>query len=341
MNRVSYIIGNAGDINFVIDNQSHTIAVDHVNYQEILDRLVEEKYDGIVELLDIASSITLASEGAVTVLDGCVCYNGNEVINPLTDRILRFVKEGLPFKPMTRFLENLMENPSRTSIQELYLFLEEATLPITEDGCFLAYRKVDNEYMSYHPNPDGTKNSNKIGEVIEQKRNEVDDIRDNLCSNGLHFCSMSYLPKYHGGSGRVMIVKINPSEVVSIPSDYNNAKGRCCKYEVVGEHTEPEKESTDYTTSAVVDAGGGELECSDCGCELDECVCDLCPDCGYHTDDCECEETCPDCFQLLDDCECDALAQKEESKDSTLGQKPNGQNFHNLRDAMGRFFKKS
>ena len=30
-----------------------------------------------------------------------------------------------------------------------------------------------------------------------------------------------------------MILKINPRDVVSIPVDYNNTKGRACKYEVV------------------------------------------------------------------------------------------------------------
>jgi hypothetical protein len=33
-----------------------------------------------------------------------------------------------------------------------------------------------------------------------------------------------------------MILKINPRDVVSIPSDYENTKGRTCKYEVIGEH---------------------------------------------------------------------------------------------------------
>jgi hypothetical protein len=32
-----------------------------------------------------------------------------------------------------------------------------------------------------------------------------------------------------------MIVKINPADVVSIPADYDNAKGRCWRYEVIGE----------------------------------------------------------------------------------------------------------
>ena len=32
-----------------------------------------------------------------------------------------------------------------------------------------------------------------------------------------------------------MILKINPADVVSIPTDYNASKGRACRYEVIGE----------------------------------------------------------------------------------------------------------
>jgi hypothetical protein len=32
-----------------------------------------------------------------------------------------------------------------------------------------------------------------------------------------------------------MILKINPADVVSIPTDYNGSKGRCMKYEVIAE----------------------------------------------------------------------------------------------------------
>jgi hypothetical protein len=32
-----------------------------------------------------------------------------------------------------------------------------------------------------------------------------------------------------------VIVKINPRDVVSIPTDYNDSKGRACRYEVVDE----------------------------------------------------------------------------------------------------------
>jgi hypothetical protein len=75
--------------------------------------------------------------------------------------------------------------------------------------------------------------NNSVGEIVEMERNEVDDNKDRTCSTGLHFCSQDYLN--HFGGERVVIVKINPRDVVSIPSDYNDSKGRACRYEVVGE----------------------------------------------------------------------------------------------------------
>ena len=37
------------------------------------------------------------------------------------------------------------------------------------------------------------------------------------------------------GGERILVLKINPRDVVAIPSDYNNSKGRTCRYEVVDE----------------------------------------------------------------------------------------------------------
>jgi hypothetical protein len=73
-----------------------------------------------------------------------------------------------------------------------------------------------------------------VGTTPEMPRNEVNDDKDQTCSDGLHFCSQGYLG-FYGAGGRTMILKVNPRDVVSIPSDYDNAKGRACKYEVIGE----------------------------------------------------------------------------------------------------------
>jgi len=147
----------------------------------------------------------------------------------LAVRMITMLQEGFPIEPMVLFMENLMQNTSRRSVTELYGFLEKCNLPITPDGCFLAYKKVRDDYKDCHS---GTMN-NSVGQVVEMERNTVDDDKDRTCSSGLHFCSQSYLA--HFGGERTVIVKINPRDVVSIPSDYNDAKGRACRYEVIGE----------------------------------------------------------------------------------------------------------
>jgi hypothetical protein len=140
-------------------------------------------------------------------------------------------------------MHNLMANPSARAVSELYGFLEKGGMPITPDGYFLAYKKVRANYKDCHS---GTMD-NSVGKVVQMERNAVNDDKDITCSHGLHFCSRSYLD--HFGGDRIVIVKINPADVVSIPSDYNDAKGRACRYEVIGELagetvTAPEKAFT-------------------------------------------------------------------------------------------------
>jgi hypothetical protein len=52
----------------------------------------------------------------------------------------------------------------------------------------------------------------------------------------------------HFGGERIMIVKINPRDVVSIPSDYNDTKGRACRYEVIGELNKEEAPEDAFTS---------------------------------------------------------------------------------------------
>jgi hypothetical protein len=71
-------------------------------------------------------------------------------------------------------------------------------------------------------------------------RNKVDEDKDRTCSHGLHFCSHGYLSNFSGE--KVVVLKVNPRDVVAIPADYNNTKGRACRYEVVGELSPAEVE---------------------------------------------------------------------------------------------------
>ena len=243
-------IYQGNSLTIVIEGKQHTINRDtHPNFAKIIDAIRANDWDSVPNLVDMTRVIAdyASANGDIEVKDGDVFYQGRPFANAITDRLLTMLEEDFPVEPLCNFLSNLKDNPSKRAVDELYLFLENNSLPLTPDGHFLAYKKVRDDYKDIHS---GTFD-NSVGQICEMPRNEVNEDRDQTCSDGLHFCSLEYLPNFGSSTGNhVMIVKINPADVVSIPSDYNNAKGRACRYEVIGEiGNDSDEVSTAFTTS--------------------------------------------------------------------------------------------
>jgi hypothetical protein len=251
MSNMIYVPGEV--LTVVVENQPYTVQSSHPNFGACVVAAKEGRFEDIPTLVNIARSVAVFSEGKIEVdeQNGLVLYNGDELHNYACSRLIDMMYEGFNVEPMVNFLQNLLQNPSKRAIDELYKFLEVGKMPITPDGCFLAYKRVNDNYTSVH---DG-KTKNDIGLVVEMPRNAVDDNSNRTCSYGLHFCSHAYLSHFSGA--RVVILKINPRDVVSIPADYNDTKGRACRYEVVGELTPEEvQKALDggvWTTSVVAD----------------------------------------------------------------------------------------
>jgi hypothetical protein len=202
---------------------------DHVNWAAAVAAVKAEEFESLEDLFDIAKAVPNYSNGSITVEHGMVYHQGEEIHNHVVERLLHFMKEGLPYQPLVRFLDKLMENPSRRAINELYSFLEHKNMPLTPDGNFLAYKSVNNEFRDWH-----TGNySNKVGDVQEMKRSSVCDDVDQGCSAGFHAGSVEYARGF-GSGGNLMIVEINPADVVSVPKCSDCQKLRTSKYKVVG-----------------------------------------------------------------------------------------------------------
>lgn len=219
-------------VSFVIDNVPYDCDSTHPNYSSIMLAAQEERWADIPNLINIKNALIRycgSSGDNIEVFDGYLTYNGNPVHNTLTERIIEMMGNGFNIDPMLRFMANLYQNPSDVAIAELYDFIERARLPITTDGHFIAYKRVRDNYMSVHDN----KTPNAIGTTLKMDRDQCDPNRNNHCSTGFHFCSYNYLGSFAGD--RVVLLKINPRDVVSIPNDYDFAKGRACQYTVVGE----------------------------------------------------------------------------------------------------------
>ncbi|GHU58142.1 hypothetical protein FACS189444_1350 [Spirochaetia bacterium] len=134
---------------------------------------------------------------------------------------------------LVAFFQKLYNNPLHDSILDLYRFLESSKLPILPDGDFLAYKVVASNYRDLHSG----KFDNTPGKPVEMNRQGVNPNREVTCSTGLHVCSPSYLSTMYSSTNRIVIVKVSPTDVVSVPLDYHNSKVRCCKYYVLDEIT--------------------------------------------------------------------------------------------------------
>jgi len=252
-----YIIQN-DNITVVVDNKPYTVNESHVGYKKLLNAIKQEDWDTVQAVVDPKKVVLDYGEGNFSIQGEVFYWQQYRIDTSLTKRIIAMIADDFPVHPLLNFMSNLMDNPSKQAVEELYTFLNCNSLPITPDGCFLAYKRVRGNYRDvysdtvtnkpavYHTDEDREElkqymSTNPEVEVqvvdnetvVSMLRNRVDDIRDNHCSTGLHFCSREYL-NYFGGE-RIVIVKINPRDVVSIPTDYNYAKGRTCRYTVVDE----------------------------------------------------------------------------------------------------------
>lgn len=227
-------------LNIFIGGKARVIDKTHINYEAIVERLKKKPSNvdrvhlsawlrELINLIDVRTFIAEVTEGRVQIGEGKVYVAGQEAHGEIVKRLLTFFKEGFDIKPLCRFLDKLHDNPTEDVKKDLYLWLEASGMPLTEDGDFLAYKYVSNEYTSRG----GFKNP--VGELVKMPREECDDSRNNTCSRGLHFASWNYVC---GSGPRKLVLKINPRDVVAIPYDYSNHKGRACQYQIIEEVTE-------------------------------------------------------------------------------------------------------
>lgn len=225
--KIPYILTDRS-LTIVLNDEPKTITSENPVWNEAITAIREGRFNDLTEILDKSKAIARFSHGKIEVRDGLVTYAGEEIHNIVVDRILNFIKNGLPYEPLVKFLDKLMQNPSRRAVNELYKFLEHKKMPLTPDGDFLAYKSVRADFTDWYSG----QHNFSIGQVREMARNQVCDNADVGCSAGYHAGSEEYAKSFNGG-GNLVIVKINPADVVSVPTDCECQKLRASRLEVV------------------------------------------------------------------------------------------------------------
>lgn len=198
-------------------------------FNAALEAVKSDNVELFLQVVNTKDTVVQKSGGKVRIENGNLMFGDRVVTGLISARVFDMMELGLSIDPMMAFIENLMKNPSKRAVDELFGFIEACDLPITEDGHFLAYKRVREDYLDVHS---GTMD-NSVGNVVEMERNLVDEDKSRTCSAGLHCCSYEYLQHFSGP--RVVVVKVNPCDVVAVPEEYKNSKMRVCRYKVVEE----------------------------------------------------------------------------------------------------------
>lgn len=293
----------------VVDQETakvYTITNTQPNWSRVVELVKEEDNDDeILQTISVRGAVeNFSPTGEITVVGNDVRYKSRTLHGLDVDHLLEAIRTGnkRQAKALTLFLENKQFNPSYRAVNDMYKFRQDRGMPLTDDGCFLAYKGVLASYWSRNANPativlSGQTNEqgqilNTIGSYIEVDRKCVEDDPSKGCGEGLHAGSLEYAS---GWGEKVVIVKINPKDVVSVPTAEDN-KMRICAYTVVGEceglmpqHFDKDLDQ-DYGDEGEDDEDYGEEgSCPDCGSDLEgasECqFCGWVPDEGSNNED--------------------------------------------------------
>jgi hypothetical protein len=220
------------NVTVVLDGQTTTVLKGTANFERLREALLDEDWEAVPGLLTVAKSIETWSEGDFTVRDEQVCCKDEPLPSELNDRIIQMVKDGCSPINLLNFWERLQKNPSYRSVQQLYGFLAHANIPIDPDGTIWAYKSVRPDFRDWHS---GTY-KNTVGAILEMPRNKISDDPNMACHIGFHVGALEYALTFGEMGKKIMIVRVNPEDVVCVPYDCSQRKMRVCKYEVMGHY---------------------------------------------------------------------------------------------------------
>lgn len=197
----------------------------------------------------INSSYYLSS--SLSIRDGHIFFGDNRLEETLATHMMSLLdEENTPkdekmWRSYVKFLDNLHQNANEDIRKQLFRWMEYENkagngFGITEDGCLVGYKGcggtilepmskftgfaiVDGEEYNGHI-------PNRVGSVIQMPRSAVQNDPSVGCSVGLHVGTRDYAVKW---APILLLVKVNPRDVVSVPYECDSQKMRVCEYTVL------------------------------------------------------------------------------------------------------------
>ncbi len=243
---LSHIKDGQGHWTVTLNGQPHLFDPSHPQYTSLMQCVHAGDADEFVNLLNTGFQVENWSHGNFEFAEGILLFEGEQVAKDPTNRIVECMQQGFPHEFMLNYLTNLYDNVSERAVQESYKWSSHKGLPITEDGMLVGYKGVRTYAGETIQGKNGeikegdlvdiyTGNSfrNNVGDTASMKRRQVCDDHTQGCDSGLHVGTYDYACNWAGSTGVVILVKFNPKDIVSVPSDCEHQKMRVSSYEVI------------------------------------------------------------------------------------------------------------
>jgi len=217
---LTHIKSNSNEWTVTLGGQPFIFDHTHPRYTGLVECVHSEDVDEFVNLFNTGHQIEDWSEGDFEFRDGFLYFEDEQIATDPTNRIIECIAGGFPHKFMLNYLTNLYDNVSERAVQESYKWTSHNKNEYITEG----------DLVDIHT---GKSFRNNVGDKCSMKRRQVCDDHTKGCDTGLHVGTYEYACNWAGNSGVVVLVKFNPANIVSVPSDCQYSKLRVSEYEVV------------------------------------------------------------------------------------------------------------
>lgn len=197
----------------------------------------------------IKSSFFLS--GSLSLRNGKIYFGEERLEDTLATHMLSLLddsnapKDEKMWRSYVKFLDNMYQNVNPEIREQLFRWMNYENqsgnaFAITEDGCIVGYKGCQGtvlEPMSKFTGyaiVDGAEYNghipNKVGSVVQMPRSAVTHDPSVGCSQGLHVGTRDYATSW---APILLLVKVNPRDVVSVPFECSSQKMRVCEYTVL------------------------------------------------------------------------------------------------------------
>lgn len=188
---------------------------------------------------------------SLSLVGGKILFGDEVLEETLAEHMLSLLnednapKDEKMWRSYVKFLDNLFQNASEDVRKQLFRWMNYENqaghaFGITDDGCLVGYKGCEGtilEPMSRftgHAIVDGVDFNghipNKVGSVVQMPRSQVTADPEIGCSYGLHVGTRDYATSW---APILILVKVNPRDIVSVPYECDSQKMRVCEYTVI------------------------------------------------------------------------------------------------------------